>query len=53
MGRESVEDAGKTGQSPDFGIQLRIQSAIKELPLASDRYIPEASSTPVTAVFYV
>jgi hypothetical protein len=34
-GPECVEDARRIGRPPDFIVQLRIQSAIEEGPLAS------------------
>jgi hypothetical protein len=35
MGPEYVEDARRTARAPDFSVQLRIQSALEEMPLAS------------------
>jgi hypothetical protein len=53
MGREYLEGARRNGQSPDFSVQLRIQSALKEMPLVSVRCIAEATHTPVTTAFYI
>jgi hypothetical protein len=53
MGREYVEDARRTGRRSDFGIQLRIQSGLEELPHASVRCSVEAMSTPALTVFYI
>jgi hypothetical protein len=35
MGGDYVENARRTGRSPDFGIQLRLLSGLEGLPLAS------------------
>jgi hypothetical protein len=35
MSREYVEGARRTGRPPDFSVQLRIQSAVEEMPLVS------------------
>jgi hypothetical protein len=53
MGWEYVEDARSTDRLPDFRIQLRIQSVVEELPLASVRCIAEARRTPKSTVFYI
>jgi hypothetical protein len=53
MSRESVEDARRTRQSPDFSVQLRIQSALEEIPLAFVRCSAEATQTPATILFCV
>jgi hypothetical protein len=53
MGRKYVEDARRTGRSRDFSVQLRIQSAVEQMPRASVRWIAEATHTPATTVFYI
>jgi hypothetical protein len=51
MGLEYVEDPRRTGRPVDFGVQLRIQSALEEMPLGSVQCITEARSIPALTVF--
>jgi hypothetical protein len=53
MDQEYVEDARRALRLPDFGIQLRIQSAFEELPLAPVGCIANAMYTFATIGFSV
>jgi hypothetical protein len=53
MGREYVEDARRTGLPPDFSVQLRIQTAVGEMPFTSIRCIGEARHTLGATVVYI
>jgi hypothetical protein len=53
MRGEYVEDARRTGRSPNFSIQLRVQSALEGMPLPFVRCIIEATYAPATAVSHI
>jgi hypothetical protein len=53
MSRECVEDLRKTRRHPDFGIQLRIESALEEMPFTYVRTIAEATHTAATIVLHI
>lgn len=43
MGREYAENAGRTGPPPDFTRHVSIETAVKELPVASVGILSEAT----------
>ena len=53
MGRQDVEDSPKTGRPPDFGIRLRIESALAAFPNGSVRSIAELTGYEPSTVFYI
>jgi hypothetical protein len=53
MGWKYVEDPRRTLRPPGFSVQLRIQSALEEMTLASTRCIAEARHASATIVFYI
>ena len=53
MGRQDVEDSPKTGRPPDFGIRLRIESALAAFPNGSVRSIAELTGYEPSTVFSI
>jgi hypothetical protein len=53
MGREYIENKRRTDRPSDFTVQLRIQTALEEVPFASVQCINEATHTPATTEFYI
>jgi hypothetical protein len=52
-GREQVEEAGRSGQPPDFSCHLGIQDALKEMPNVSVRRVAEITDYSLSTVFSV
>jgi hypothetical protein len=53
VGWKYAEDARRTRRHSDFGIHLRIQTALEETPLASIRCTAEARRTPASTAFHI
>jgi hypothetical protein len=52
-GQQSVEDSPRTGRPPDFGIRLRIESALAVFPNSSVRSIAELTGCEPSTVFHI